>query len=494
MAVYLKPAHESINHSGTGSASHSGTQNPKQSPLHAAYPRKLVSLWYAVYFPQLTDTNKLQSDLENKMRLRQLAELIGELSARISLAPPDGIVFEVRSSLRYFGGIRNIRSQLQQLLEQQLQSWGLDSHFFHSAAPTAASSLLLARSGANLLIYRPASLRSALGRLPVDLLPISAKGKNQLRQTGLLYLRDLWRLPGGSLRQRFGNQLVDYLDTCLGKKVEPLSVHEPLPVFSSRHELEYPVEYTARLLPPVQELLAQLGDYLRQRELCTAHLLLHLEHEAQACSLIEMSLRRPERCESHMLMLLENRIGSLILNAPVTAVTLEAKYFEAFIACSEDLLARQSDNPVNTRSSLSDLLELLQARLGNSAVQVLQAFAEHCPEHASAKINHGEILQKKIHKDTERLLEVIGNFRPRPCWLFDEPESLLEKDGQIYLQTSHTRTMLRIVSEAEQIETRWWAGSDVRRDYYVAVDNIGRTYWVFYSLSHTRGWYLHGIF
>jgi len=488
MTVYLKPAHSINYHSGS-----SGNQGPKQLQ-QAAYPRKPLALWYAVYFPQFTDTNKLQPDLQNRMRLRQLAELIGELSARISIAPPDGIVFEVRSSLRYFSGIRNIRSQLQRLLEQQLHSWGLDSYFFQSAAPTATSSLLLARSRANLLIYRPASLRSALGRLSVDLLPISVKEKKQLRQTGLLYLRDLWRLPAGSLRQRFGTQLVDYLDTCLGKHVEPLSIHEPLPVFSSRHELEFPVEYADRLLPLVQELLAQLGVYLRQRELCTAHLLLHLEHEAQTCSLIEMNLRRPERCESHLLMLLENRISSLVLNAPVTAMTLEAKFFEAFIAHSENLLARQSNSPVNSRSSLLDLLELLQIRLGSSAVQVLQVFAEHCPEHASAKIIHGEKLHNKLHKVTEHLPEVLGSFRPRPCWLLDEPESLLEQNGQIYLQTSHTRTMLKIISEAEQIETRWWAGCDVRRDYYIAIDNIGRTYWVFYSLSHHRGWYLHGIF
>lgn len=489
MTAWLNPAHKSINnHSDTHPGSHAG--NHPQLP--APYPRKPVSLWYAVYFPQLTESGKL---LENTMRLQQLAELIAELSARISLAPPDGIVFEVRSSLRYFGGIRNIRSRLQLLLEQQLQSWGLDPHFFQSAAPTATSSLLLARSGANLLVYQPASLRSALGRLPLDLLPISAKEKRQLRQTGLLYLRDVWRLPGASLRQRFGEQLVDYLDRCLGKKVEPLRVHEPLPIFSIRHELEYPVEYADRLLPLVQELLTRFGDYLRERELCTTHFLLHLEHEAQASSLIEMNMRRPERCESHLLMLLENRINSLMLDAPVTAVTLEAKYFEAFIAHSENLLAGQGDSPINaTRSSLLDLLELLQARLGNSAVQVLQVFAEYCPEHASAQIIHGDNLHKKFHKDAGRLLEVIGSLRPRPCWLLDEPESLLEKSGQIYLQTSHTSTMLNIISEAEQIETRWWAGSDVRRDYYVATDNNGRTFWVFYSLSHTRGWYLHGIF
>ena len=489
MTARLKPASKPIN---SRSDTHPGSDSNNHSQLHA---RKPISLWYAVYFPQFTDTSKLQHSLENTLRLQQLAELMGELSARVSLAPPDCIVFEVRSSLRYFGGIRNIRSHLQLLLEQQLRSWEMDPHFFQSAAPTATSSLLLARSEANLLVYQPASLRSALGRLPLDLLPISAKDKKQLRQTGLLYLRDVWRLPGASLRQRFGEQLVDYLDKCLGKKVESLSIHEPHPVFSSRHELEYPAEYADRLLPLVQELLAQLGDYLRQRELCTTHLLLHLEHEAQACSLIEMNLRRPERCESHLLMLLENRISSLTLNAPVTAMTLEAKYFEAFIAHSEDLLASQGDSPINaTRSPLSDLLELLQARLGNSAVQVLQAFAEYCPEHASVPIMYGENLHKNSHKDADRLLEVIGSLRPRPCWLLDEPESLLETKGQIYLQTSHTRTMLSIISEAEQIETRWWAGSDVRRDYYVAADNNGRLFWVFYSLSHTRGWYLHGIF
>jgi protein ImuB len=44
----------------------------------------------------------------------------------------------------------------------------------------------------------------------------------------------------------------------------------------------------------------------------------------------------------------------------------------------------------------------------------------------------------------------------------------------------------------ERIESGWWEGRDVRRDYFVARAPGGQTLWVF---SEPRGgWHVHGIF
>ena len=445
--------------------------------------RKPEPLWYAICFPQFRDEG---DTVENRQRLRQLAELVRHLSAKISILPPDAIVFEVRSSLRYFGGIANIRSRLHELLEQQWKTGDAEPFFCQSAAPTATGSTLLARNGANVIIYQAANLRSALGRLPLSSLPMTVRQQKQLRQSGLIYLRDLWRLPGASLRQQFGNELVDYLDRCLGRKTEVLSLCEPLPAFSSRHELEYPVEYVSRLLPVIQELLAQLCAFLRQRGLCTTHLLLQLEHEAQTTTTIEMNLRRPARSETHLLMLLENRSNALALGAPVTAVSLEAEYFDEFVGETRDLLTAPGKDTQGTQgSSLHDLLEQLQARLGNPAVRTLQASAEQCPEFASGHASYGE------HQVP---VSVPFASRARPCWLLAVPQPLQENKGRFYTWIAGTRTTLEIISEPERIDTRWWAGADIRRDYYVAMDKQGRLMWIFHARSQTPGWYLHGIF
>ena len=45
----------------------------------------------------------------------------------------------------------------------------------------------------------------------------------------------------------------------------------------------------------------------------------------------------------------------------------------------------------------------------------------------------------------------------------------------------------------ERIETGWWRGADVRRDYYVVDTITGHRFWLFRDLMGD-GWFLHGEF
>ncbi|UCD68029.1 MAG: DNA polymerase Y family protein, partial [Betaproteobacteria bacterium] len=53
---------------------------------------------------------------------------------------------------------------------------------------------------------------------------------------------------------------------------------------------------------------------------------------------------------------------------------------------------------------------------------------------------------------------------------------------------------LRILDGPERIETGWWDGGDVMRDYFVARNNNGATYWIYRERSIEKNWFLHGIF
>jgi len=64
-------------------------------------------------------------------------------------------------------------------------------------------------------------------------------------------------------------------------------------------------------------------------------------------------------------------------------------------------------------------------------------------------------------------------------------------------------TVHRVVAAhgPERIETAWWRGPTVRRDYYVVETESGSRFWLFRRLGGraTRGarsanWYLHGVF
>ena len=45
----------------------------------------------------------------------------------------------------------------------------------------------------------------------------------------------------------------------------------------------------------------------------------------------------------------------------------------------------------------------------------------------------------------------------------------------------------------ERIETAWWRGPTVRRDYHVVETESGARFWIFRSLRD-GGWFLHGVF
>jgi hypothetical protein len=51
---------------------------------------------------------------------------------------------------------------------------------------------------------------------------------------------------------------------------------------------------------------------------------------------------------------------------------------------------------------------------------------------------------------------------------------------------------LRLLSEPERIESGWWDGADIARDYYTALDSHGVRLWVFRERHAPHGWFLHG--
>ena len=76
---------------------------------------------------------------------------------------------------------------------------------------------------------------------------------------------------------------------------------------------------------------------------------------------------------------------------------------------------------------------------------------------------------------------------PRPFWLLEEPEPL-EEVGY----APHYRGRLTLVAGPERIESGWWHGEDVVRDYFIARTGDDALVWIYRSRGER--WYLHGLF
>ena len=77
---------------------------------------------------------------------------------------------------------------------------------------------------------------------------------------------------------------------------------------------------------------------------------------------------------------------------------------------------------------------------------------------------------------------------PRPVWLLGEPLLLSGREDSCPL-----RRGLILEQGPERIESGWWDGKGVARDYYVARRAHGARIWVFQERQSKR-WYLHGVF
>ena len=446
---------------------------PRPARPRRTEKRRPGSLWYALHLPQL----RALPESRRRQYLLVLAGLMEACSSDIGLHET-ALVCEVRSALSYFGGIEAIHEKLSGAIRRQLREWELPEDLSHAAAPTMTGSLLLARAGGGKAVYRRVNLHAALQGLPVAVLQPDREQGRRLHNMGIRYLGDLWRLPVGGLVTRFGSDFVDQLDRALGKAPEAARKYVAPPLFRGKFELPAESLDLGRLLPAAGELLKRLCEFLVKRDLATGRLEFSLLHEQREATAVRIELRRPGRSREHFLMLLQTRLGELELPAPVIALRLAVSRFDAYL--DRDLQLLRNDKGAED-AGVDHLLEQLQARLGESQIRGIEAVADHRPEYASRDFDHAE--GGKTGPDTP----VAG--LARPLWLLGEPRRLACRGGQPLYHGPVT-----LVSGPERIESGWWSGDDMRRDYYVGEEENGRRLWVYRERDGGRHWYLHGYF
>ena len=406
-------------------------------------------------------------------RLQQLALWAEQFTSKVSIQPPQALLLEVRGSLKLFGGLPAIQNQIRQQLTEQWQH-----SFYNAVTPTPMASLLLAHSGRSDVVNNKDNLRSVLGRLSVNNLPIGLKKKQQLRNAGVRLLRDVWRLPREGLARRFGPKLLNYLDRTLGLIPDPLALFTSDEEFEAFYDFPLEVHKTDLLLNVAGQLLEQLIIFLRQRDTCINECRFRLYHDKQSATHVIVGVRQATRDHRHLITLLEEHLNRLALKAPVKSIKLTAKDFLPFSPQDVSLFTDPVLSPQLSakQNNIEMLLEQLQARLGRDAIKTVHSVNDHRPEYA---YRFNDTVTKKS--------ELIK--QQRPFWLLPEPQPLPQKDNQPWLQGP-----VVLLKGPERIEAGWWSGMDIRRDYYIAMDGAGSHLWIYRELTGHYQWYLHGLF
>ena len=398
-----------------------------------------------------SDVRRLETDLS------LIAAWAYRFSSEVALAPPRAIVLEVGKSLGLFGPW----SRLETRLREELTGLGFQHRIALAPNPCAAKVLAGVQDGAQ--IVDADLLERALARIPVHRAGLPANAAEALPGMGIRTLGQLLALPSAALQRRFGEALIVALDRLLGERPHPYTPYRPPDRFEGHIELAEVTNHTA-LLFPLRRLLSDLAAYVAARDGGVQHFVVRFRHEHAAPSDIPIGLLAPEREASALLDVVKLRLERTTLSKPVVALSVLAATLPPFVPAGRDLFDARPANAIEW----DQLHERLRARLGEHAVHGLTVDPDPRPECASRYDDSSQ-------RDVGRALP------SRPTWLLERPIPL-------------RGAAPRILAGPERLETGWWDGGDIRRDYYVLELATGQRAWAFCAPGEHGPYMLHGWF
>ncbi len=413
----------------------------------------------------------LQVRQRDRNRERQAMEALAgwawQYSSRISFDPLL-MLLEAGASLKLFGGFSALLEQMRrdQPCMDCLQHWAL------APSPMAASLLARARPGA--CIHDRGRLVEQLADIPLQNLTRNSQARELMRGIGLSSIGDCLGLPRPELARRAGPELMLLLDRLLGRTPDPRPLWRPPEVFSQRLLLLSEISHASALLFPARRLVASLCGFLRGRGGAVQHLQWRFLHRDAEPTRMEQGLLRPSREAEHILELFRQSLERLELPGAVVEMELQVADWQVLQEEAGDLF------PCGQGARDEKFLERLRARLGNEAVRGIQVQADHRPERAWRYC--------KPMETTEAGGRISAWHARQPVWLLPGPQLLSLRHGRPWHEGE-----LQLREFSQRMESGWWDGNDVQRDYYRASNPAGRQLWI-YRERRSGNWFLQGFF
>ncbi len=383
----------------------------------------------------------------------------------VSIEPPNALLLEIKGSVKLFGSLQQLNADID-------ACWRRSALQARSAtAPTTLAALWLARAGFASQIEDIELLSSQLTKLPIACTSWDAERLQTLRAMGVTHLGELLRLPRAGLARRLSPALVRDLDMALGRQPAPRRAFVRRERFRERCDFETEIEQVAYLEQALEPLIERCARFLRRRQAGIQALQLKLTHREGPATRVQLGLASITSERRRLSDVLCQKLARLDLRAPVRGMELISGSLRGLSASSLDVFAGSTG--AGSHDSAPQLVERLRARLGEDAVYGVCLIQEHRPEAAWRRVHE---LNLSAAAGIEE--EVIDQKLPRPVWLLKEPISLPKPE---------------ILQGPERIESGWWDGKGVARDYYVARHSDGVRLWVFQDRLSKR-WYVHGVF
>ncbi len=482
----------------------------------------------------------------DRRAMEELAEWCRQFSPIVAIevaSAPESLFLEITGLSHLFGGERSLAEQVL----RALGSRGL------SARVAAADTFGAAWATAHFMecsppcIIPPGQSLPWLRDLPIEALRLPDDVIDLLHPLGIYSIGQLEQLPRADLAARFGSCLTERWDQAVGRQAEPIPAQQSPPELEAKQSLEYATTQREAVEFILDQLIRRVAEMLSRCGRGAARLDCRLDCRPAGCVDLSVGLFQATASARHLAELARLRLERISLPGPVQAISVAASATALLEHRQEELFA---DGPPRQRLRLlAALVDRLASRMGRRSVLRPRLVPDAQPESAyrydlllevGAKREKG----KKRGSDSEReRAREEEKLLPRPLRLLPEPVPLaplaviyhtreevadvrsigfsrnpgeeppkggttnrVEGDRPIFerklgqspgfLPGFRSRGREYRVAHAwgpERIETGWWRGAMIARDYYRIETVTGQRFWFFRRLDDNR-WFLHGVF
>lgn len=447
---------------------------------------------------------------------------------------PDSLLLDITATARLFGGETALAGEVVAAFARRRL------RVRAAVADTSAGAWAVAHFHGAFFIQRspllqipPGETPGALRLLPIESLRLPERTLTLLHELGVDLVGQLALLPRDDLPSRFGPELLRCWDRATGVQPEPICAVWLRSEFTASWEAEVPTRRRETVHAALEQVVERLGHDLRAagrgatRIECRFYCLPGERHgdraavrpggddfssksqaedmapsSSRALVRFVISLFRPTGDVKHLLGLLHLKLEKEQLAGPVAGVEVAALETGPLVQRQLSLFTRDAadDNGQPSRHGLEQLIERLSNRLGRQAVLAVCLLPDAQPERAW----RGESLvggprRKRAGKP------FAGELPFRPLTLFSRPLALRaapslhlrsHEDEAISPARIHFDGEEHCLTESwgpERIETGWWRGRQIARDYHRVETAAGRCLWLFRRLDNGR-WFAHGTF
>ena len=472
-------------------------------------------------------THDPNEDLDQLCHLTELAQQFSPIVgleqlekkpwAGRNLLQPECILLDVTGLASHFGGDEQLLGLISQWLFDQRYfacmaiasslgaAWAIANYGNRkrsSSTPTYAtleSQFIIAANGNN---------AAMLAHMPIAALRLVPDTVQTLQRLGIHFIGQLEQLPRAGMATRLGQTLLDRWDQAIGIKPEPLIALHTLPEWQLEQTLEYPTEHRATIAELVRRLSKDLARRLTARGEGAMRVVCRLDQVESSPLIMQLSLFRPTADDEHLQTLLVGQLDQQLSSHASKAIwrlSIQATLTSPLVWHQTELFAGDA---IENRHQLARLVDNLSNRLGRKQVLRPRVEREPQPENACSlqpmtgrRPDGAE--QATVKKISSRLARhraepTVDDPMRRPTRLLSPPQSIeviaLAPEGlpAKFKVQQQPYTVIQYWGP-ERLESGWWRGPSVRRDYFRVETEHGAWWWIYRDMQ-TNSWYLHGVF